>query len=149
MPEDPYRRIAGIYDRIFGPVNRGLRLIGLRMFLPRREAAILYVGCETRVHLALCQLYVGKLAGVDTSPAMLGQARRRLAPDADLRQADASALPFGDREFDLIVSMFALHEMDPPVRMAALEEIQRTTRADGQILLSDPHPGRPRCPDAF
>lgn len=144
VAEDPYRRVAGIYDRIFEPVNRNLRLMGLRMFVPRRGAAILDVGCGTGAHLALYQRYAGRLAGVDASVAMLKQARLRLGREADLRLADAATLPFGDREFDLVVSMLTLHEMDHPVRTAVLAEIQRVTRADGRILLIDFHPGRSR-----
>ena len=92
VAEDPYRRVAGIYDRIFEPVNRNLRLMGLRMFVPRRGAAILDVGCGTGAHLALYQRYAGRLAGVDASVAMLKQARLRLGREADLRLADAATL---------------------------------------------------------
>ena len=33
MTDDPYKRVAGFYDRLFEPMNRGLRVLGFRMFI--------------------------------------------------------------------------------------------------------------------
>jgi ubiquinone/menaquinone biosynthesis C-methylase UbiE len=144
LTQDPYLRIAPIYDRLFEPMNGALRVLGLRMFLPPRGGAILDVGCGTGMHLEIYKRYDCKLAGVDTSPAMLGLARARLGESADLRRGDAADMPFADRSFDLVICMLALHEMEASTRSAVLQEIARVAKADGRVLLIDFHSGPAR-----
>jgi ubiquinone/menaquinone biosynthesis C-methylase UbiE len=142
MNEDPYRRVASIYDRIFEPMNRGLRVLGFRLFLPPRGASILDVGCGTGVHLEMYRKLECQLHGVDTSPSMLEIARTRLGDNADLREAEATRLPYEPGSFDLVLCMLALHEMEESVRDLALEEMKRVVNQDGRILLIDFHAGR-------
>lgn len=144
MPEDPYKRVAGIYDRLFEPMNRGLRVLGFRMFTPPRGGIVLDVGCGTGVHLAMYQKYQCSLFGIDTSPSMLDVARARLGPDAELRQADAAHMPYESDYFDLILCMLALHEMDDRMRMAVLGEMDRVVKPEGRVLLIDFHAGKSR-----
>jgi ubiquinone/menaquinone biosynthesis C-methylase UbiE len=141
---DPYRRVAGIYDRLFGRLNQGLRVMGIRMFRPPPEAAVLDVGCGTGAQLEMYQRYTTRLFGVDTSPSMLRIAADRLGGRADLRLANATHMPFDDDFFDLAMCMLALHEMDPPARVAVLGEMERVTASGGRLLLIDFHAGRPR-----
>lgn len=141
MVQDPYRRVAGFYDRIFEPINRGLRIIGLRMYRPKPGMSILDVGCGTGVHLELYNRYQCELFGIDTSASMLDIARGRLGDDADLRLGDASHMPFEDRAFDLIITMLVLHEMDHITRSAVIDEIKRILKHDGHLLIIDFHPG--------
>lgn len=143
MIEDPYRRVAGLYDRLFEPMNRGLRVLGFRMFIPPRGGAVLDVGCGTGLHLEMYQKYDCSLYGIDTSPSMLEQARLRLGESADLRLADATQMPYEDNFFDLTLCMLALHEMDEIVRSEVLAQIARVTKHDGHILLIDFHAGKP------
>lgn len=142
MVDDPYRRVAGLYDRLFEPINRGLRLLGLRMFIPRRGSSVLDVGCGTGTHLALYQRFECQLHGIDSSPAMLAHARSRLGDAADLRLGDAQHIPFDDDSLDLVIAMLALHEMEHEMRMAVLGEMSRVMAPDGRMLLIDFHPGR-------
>jgi ubiquinone/menaquinone biosynthesis C-methylase UbiE len=141
---DPYRRVAGIYDRIFEPMNSGLRVLGFRMYLPPRGGEVLDVGCGTGVHLDMYRKFGCRLHGVDTSSSMLAVAQRRLGEGADLRKADATDLPFDSGSFDLVFSTLVLHEMEDQVRSLTLEEIKRVVKPDGRILLIDFHTGRPR-----
>ena len=54
----------------------------------------------------------------------------------ECHRADARCLAFvGDRTFDAVVSVYALHEMDKPVEV--LTEIRRVLRRDGVVLLVD------------
>ncbi len=66
---------------------------------------------------------------VDLSPAMLERAARRLrGTGADLRQADATDLPFPDNSFDVSFISLALHEVPLSDAEAFLKEMARVTR---------------------
>jgi ubiquinone/menaquinone biosynthesis C-methylase UbiE len=139
--KDPYRKIAGIYDRLFDSMNKGLKLVGIRFFRPSKNMSILDVGCGTGSHLELYQRYKCELYGLDLSPSMLEVARKRLGETARLDLGDASAMPYRDKKFDLVISMLTLHEMSPSSRSAVLTEMKRVIKGDGRILLIDFHPG--------
>jgi ubiquinone/menaquinone biosynthesis C-methylase UbiE len=139
--KDNYRNISRIYDRIFDSMNKGLKLVGIRMFRPSRGLNILDVGCGTGSHLELYQRYECNLYGLDLSPSMLEVARGRLADSAQLDLGDATDMPYEDSKFDLVISMLTLHEMSLKTRSLVLEEIKRVTKNDGRILLIDFHPG--------
>lgn len=139
--EDPYKRVAKIYDRIFEPMNSGLRALGVRMFPPFEEMTVLDVGCGTGIHLEHYQKAGCNVFGIDQSPAMLRVARRRLGESADLRLGDASNMPYSDKAFDLIIMSTVLHEMPRNVRSAVIYETKRVLKEDGRILLIDFHPG--------
>jgi ubiquinone/menaquinone biosynthesis C-methylase UbiE len=125
-------------------MNKGLRLLGFRLFMPPHGGSVLDVGCGTGVHLEMYQKYQCKLYGLDTSTSMLDQARARLGNDADLRRADASQMPYESGTFDLVISMLVLHEMEDETRGNVLDEMKRVVKPDGKILLIDFHAGKPR-----
>jgi ubiquinone/menaquinone biosynthesis C-methylase UbiE len=139
--KDPYRNIANIYDRLFDSMNKGLRLVGVRLFRPSSEMSILDVGCGTGSHLELYQRYKCQMYGLDLSPSMLGIAQERLGDTAQLDLGDATNMPYEDSQFDLILSMLSLHEMSPETRSAVLNEMKRVLKDDGRILLIDFHTG--------
>jgi len=144
MSEDQYKRVAGFYDRLFEPMNRGLRVLGFRMFIPPRGATILDVGCGTGIHLEMYQRYGCKLYGIDTSHSMLERAKARLGESVVLRLADATQMPYEAGFFDLVICMLALHEMDERVRSGVIGEIKRVIKHDGRMLFIDFHAGSPR-----
>jgi ubiquinone/menaquinone biosynthesis C-methylase UbiE len=141
MTNDPYRSTAKIYDRLFDRMNRGLKLVGIRMFRPSPGMNILDVGCGTGTHLELYQRYKCHLHGLDRSPAMLEVARERLGDSAHLDLADASQMPYASQKFDLILSMLSLHEMSPHSRQSTLSEMKRVLNHTGHLLLIDFQPG--------
>lgn len=141
MNSDPYRRIAGLYDRLFEPMNSGLRSLGMKIYPPQEGMRVLDVGCGTGMHLskylkAGCEVY-----GIDPSTSMLDIARQRLGTNADLYQGSATEMPYENGFFDLVIMMLALHEMKPSTRDAVLQEMKRVQKPDGRILLIDFHPG--------
>jgi len=139
--KDPYRYYAGIYDRIFDSMNKGLKLVGIRMFRPSKGMNILDVGCGTGSHLELYQRYKCNLFGIDQSPSMMDVARERLGESAQLELGNATEMPYEDDKFDLVFSMLTLHEMSPDTRSTVLNEIKRVLKSDGRLLLIDFHPG--------
>ncbi len=141
MKDDPYRAIAPWYDKLFEPINRGLRVLGLRLFVPKKGMAILDVGCGTGLHLDLYRKYQCAMYGIDPSPSMLGIAQERLGDAAKLHLGDASDMPYEDGSFDLVMAMLALHEMNQATRSSVMHEMKRVLKPGGRMLLIDFHPG--------
>jgi ubiquinone/menaquinone biosynthesis C-methylase UbiE len=141
MKKDPYRSLARWYDRLFEPINKGLRVLGLRLFLPKEGMSILDVGCGTGQHLELYRRYRCAMYGIDPSPAMLEIAKNRLGDCAKLHLGDASNMPYEDGSFDLVLAMLALHEMSAGTRSSVIREMKRVLKDGGRILLIDFHPG--------
>jgi ubiquinone/menaquinone biosynthesis C-methylase UbiE len=56
---------------------------------------------------------------------------------ARLEVANAEALPFADGSFDVVTSIFMLHELPRRVRRAALEEMHRVLAPGGLLVLED------------
>jgi ubiquinone/menaquinone biosynthesis C-methylase UbiE len=139
--KDPYRLTAKWYDKVFEPINKGLRLLGLRMFRPKEGMSILDVGCGTGSYLDFYKRYKCNLYGIDTSPAMMELAQQRLGDAAELYLGSATEMPYPDQTFNLVVSMLVIHEMGHPIRLAVLDEIKRVLKPDGRILLIDFNPG--------
>jgi ubiquinone/menaquinone biosynthesis C-methylase UbiE len=139
--KDPYRNIARFYDRIFDSTVRGLRLAGIMMHRPTKGMNILDVGCGTGSHLELYHRFQCHLHGLDLSPSMINVAKKRLGSTAQLTLGDATAMPYENEKFDLVISMLSLHEMPAETRSEVLVEIKRVLKKEGRILLIDYHPG--------
>ncbi|HVL31373.1 MAG TPA: methyltransferase domain-containing protein [Solirubrobacteraceae bacterium] len=80
----------------------------------------------------------GRVVLSDLAPAMLDVARER-ARERDLRNvefevADATALPWPDASFDVVLARFAFQAMDDPAR--ALAEALRVLRPGGRLALA-------------
>ncbi|MET9343251.1 class I SAM-dependent methyltransferase [Nonomuraea sp. NPDC003804] len=130
-------RQAPAYDRKMAFAER--RFFGdTRAWLCRQASGeVLEVAIGTGLNLGH---YPGgvRLTGVEWSEAMLAVARRRagvLGVPADLRQADAQALPFPDAFFGTVVCTFALCAI--PDESRALAEMERVLRPGGLLLLAD------------
>ena len=75
--------------------------------------------------------------GVDYVPALLESARERAITeglDTEFRAGDAEALPFGENEFDAVLSVFGA--MFAPAHRRTAEEMVRVTRPGGRIALA-------------
>ncbi len=138
---DAYGRIAKWYDKIFASINTGLYIVGLKMYPPTDDMAVLDVGCGTGTQLAQYQKSGCQLFGIDMSTAMLDVARTKLGEQAELYLGDAAHMPYEDNTFDLVLSTLALHEMSPNLRSAILQEIKRVLKKDGRVLVIDFHSG--------
>jgi ubiquinone/menaquinone biosynthesis C-methylase UbiE len=141
MKADSYKRIAKVYDRLFEPLNRDLRAIGIKMFPPKGGMTVLDVGSGTGIHLEKYQRAGCAVYGIDQSPSMLRVARNRLGEGANLYLGDAANMPYEDNKFDLITISMVLHEMPQAVRSAVIKELRRTLNVEGRILIIDFHTG--------
>ncbi|MDZ8186863.1 MAG: class I SAM-dependent methyltransferase [Nostoc sp. ChiSLP02] len=78
-----------------------------------------------------------KIVGVDISEEMLAiaQEKCRIYPQVSFHNASASALPFADNSFDIIVSASSFHYFNEP--STALIEMQRVLKPNGKIVILD------------
>jgi ubiquinone/menaquinone biosynthesis C-methylase UbiE len=103
----------------------------------RVEGRVLEVAIGTGLNLAHYPAVV-TITGIELSPAMLAIARQRAAAlgrEADLREADAEHLPFGDGSFDTVVCALSLCTIPSPA--AAIAEMKRVLVPGGRLLLLD------------
>ena len=132
------------YIAFLDAFQRGLApMIGSGIDLLRLQpgAAVLDVGCG---HGAVFELLAartgaaGHITGLDSSRALLDEARRRCAQRslrATLHEGDAQRLPFDDAAFDATRAdrvLIFLHEPG-----AALREMARVTRPGGRIVVTE------------
>jgi ubiquinone/menaquinone biosynthesis C-methylase UbiE len=127
-----FERLAPVWDRRRGPES----LIPLGAALDRLESPprrILDVGTGTgaAARILARRFPKAEVVGVDLSPAMIEEARRLVPSDLVGRIAfeagDASALPFADAAFDLVV----LLNMIP-----FFEEVARLTTPGGTAVFA-------------
>lgn len=137
-------RVTRFWERYAPRYDRGMRLYDRFLFTGGRSWACSQVAgdvLEVAVGTGLNLPYYPpgtRLTGIDASPAMLAIARRRAAElgiQAQLREADAQALPFPDASFDAVVCTLSLCCI--PADEAAISEMHRVLRPGGRLVLLD------------
>jgi SAM-dependent methyltransferase len=103
------------------------------------EADWLDVACGPGVISRAMARRVGAVTGVDLTPAMVEEARRRAGEEGianvSFALGDATALEFADGSFDGAVTRLSLHHVPAPGRVVA--EMTRVVRPGGLVLVSD------------
>src|SRR6185369_2037727 len=111
------------------------RLLSL---VPQGETVV-EIGLGTGGLLPALAAKAAKVIGVDHSPAMLEEARRRLAlaglAGLDLRLGEMTHLPLPDKGADCAVLNMVLHHAADP--QAVLAEIRRILTPGGTLVLAD------------
>jgi ubiquinone/menaquinone biosynthesis C-methylase UbiE len=74
-----------------------------------------------------------EVAGVDISAYALDHAKEEVKPF--LARADAAALPFGDGEFDLVLSLNTLHNLYCQDLFRALKEMERVGKKNKYLAV--------------
>ena len=98
---------------------------------------VLDVGCGTGVVAVTVARKGAKVRGLDLSPVLLERARGHaglMNVDVDFREGDAENLPYGDSEFDVVLSQFG--HMFAPRPEVAIGEMLRVLRPGGTIAFS-------------
>ncbi|MCJ0894092.1 class I SAM-dependent methyltransferase [Rhodococcus sp. ARC_M5] len=138
---------ARLYDVISfeWPVYRAGREAAFELLNLLAGSHVLDLGCGTGLNFAGLQRMVGptgSITGVDASPQMLEQARRRADRsgwnNVTLVAADATALTgadLGETPFDAALSTYALSLMSP--WQAALDSMIAHTRKGGVVAVVD------------
>jgi tRNA (cmo5U34)-methyltransferase len=102
-----------------------------------RAGRILELGVGTgETALRVLERHPGAhLTGIDVSPEMLEEARRRL-PHADLRVARLED-PLPDGSFDLVVSTLAVHHLDGAGKADLFRRVAEALEPGGRFVLAD------------
>jgi SAM-dependent methyltransferase len=137
IPADYYRRIFDAEEQHWWYV--GMReltaaLLGDRATRPGTR--VLDAGCGTGglLRWMLDRGSFETAAGVDLASSAIALARERV-PEADLRAAPLSALPFDDAAFDLVVSNDVLQHVHEDDVARSLDELHRVLEPGGTLLL--------------
>lgn len=127
-----FDRRAGTYDRQLVLERRALRVAAA--FAGETEGLHVVDLATGSGALAAALGHTGPLTGVDGSPRMLEQARRRLGPGAVLLEADARRVPLPDGVADLVLIGYLLHLLDSAARAAVIDEARRLLRPGGALI---------------
>lgn len=105
------------------------------------SARVLDLGCGSGYHThRLVEFGAKQVVGLDLMEHRIEQARRRY-PTLDVRQGDATSLPFGDGEFDLVTQFTVLSSvLDPEVRRRIGSEVARVLAPGGIVVSFDMRP---------
>lgn len=132
-----YRRYAGIYDAVFGPMLQPGRKALLKALGCKPGDRVLEVGVGTGLALPMYPADV-RVTGIDVSREMLERARERAARRGlknveGLLEMDAEHMAFPDATFDKIVAMYVVSVVERPAKL--IEELHRVCKPDGEIFL--------------
>jgi SAM-dependent methyltransferase len=107
-----------------------------RLLAPLRgDERAVAVGCGAGALALALAPHVGEVVGVDSSPELLAAARERAPENCTFLEGDATSLPFGYGEFDLVGCVRLLHHVRRPELVVA--QLARVARPKGRILLAD------------
>ncbi|MFO7838748.1 MAG: metalloregulator ArsR/SmtB family transcription factor [Desulfosalsimonadaceae bacterium] len=96
------------------------------------------LGCGTGDLLELIKAHADKVIGVDSSPGMLEEARKRFqnaGENIEIRLGEIEHLPLSDGEADFAVMSLVLQYLSKP--SAAVAEVGRIVRRGGHFVLAD------------
>ncbi len=119
---------------------RRLALAGLEI---DPHAKILDLCCGSGQVTGILLEYSDDVTGLDISPLSLSRSRRNV-PQAKYVEALAEELPFADRQFDLIHTSAAMHEMTRSQLHQIFTQVYRVLKPGGVFTLVDFH--RPTNP---
>lgn len=97
------------------------------------------LGCGTGELLGEMKNHAAKVIGVDSSPRMLEEARKRFSIETgqsiEIRLGEIEHLPMSDKEADLAVISLVLQYLDAP--RAGLSEVRRILKPGGMFILAE------------
>jgi phosphatidylethanolamine/phosphatidyl-N-methylethanolamine N-methyltransferase len=131
-----YTLFAPLYDLLIARASEPLRRASLARLAATADAQVLIAGIGSGLDIPHLP-YGPRYLGIDLTPAMLTQARRRAGERSDitLQEGDVMALPFEDNRFDMVIMHLILAVVPQPER--ALREVERVLKPGGRILLLD------------
>ncbi|WP_375385528.1 bifunctional demethylmenaquinone methyltransferase/2-methoxy-6-polyprenyl-1,4-benzoquinol methylase UbiE [uncultured Microbacterium sp.] len=162
MTSEPHRadlgkdpaRVSGMFDEVAAGYDRTNTVLSLgndqlwraattRAVAPRRGQRILDLAAGTGASSVALARSGAEVVAADFSPGMIAEGERRHGsgapgggiPNLSFVEADATALPFGDAEFDTVTMSFGLRNVNDPKK--ALGELLRVTRPGGRLVICE------------
>ncbi|MCP4344693.1 MAG: class I SAM-dependent methyltransferase [Desulfobacterales bacterium] len=143
-----YKIFSKIYDNIFHLMENILFLdknknprYALGCKVPNNNLRILDVCCGTGRGCVPFAKSSDTVTGIDLSPHMLALAEEKInnlqSHNISFLQMDATDMNFSDKEFDVIVSSFGLHEFDYDSMISVLKEMYRVLKEGGKLYVAD------------
>jgi phosphatidylethanolamine/phosphatidyl-N-methylethanolamine N-methyltransferase len=134
--ERVYRKLASVYDLIFGPTLHPGRLVARDRMQIRPGSHILEVGVGTGINTSLYPRNC-HITGIDLSTSMLDKARERVAREGlrnvRLMEMDAAKTTFADDTFDIVYAPYLISVVPDPVKVAC--EMRRVCKPGGKIVI--------------
>jgi phosphatidylethanolamine/phosphatidyl-N-methylethanolamine N-methyltransferase len=131
-----YELYAPVYDFVFDWIFAPGRAAAVRQLDLKPNDLTLEVGIGTGLNLPLYPP-TARLMGVDLSQEMLDKAVERVQtlamPNVTLKVMDATALDFGDNEFDKALATYTISAVPDPV--AVLREMRRVVKPGGVLVI--------------
>ncbi len=133
-----YDAVAPLYDETFEDIAvRKDELRWLRENLAQiPRGRVLDLGCGTGSFLRAITDLIDEGVGVDLSPAMIEQARKRSGhdPKISFERVNGPELLFADESFDVVISVLSFRYLDwDPI----VKEILRILKPGGRLLVID------------
>jgi ubiquinone/menaquinone biosynthesis C-methylase UbiE len=104
--------------------------------IANKTTSLLDVGCGTGQFLKEAVQTFPKLrvSGLDLSPAMVQESKRKLPPKSIIMIGDVESLPFKNNMFDVVTAIHMLYHV--PNQKKALLEMMRVTKQGGVIFIT-------------
>ena len=140
LEERQVRRVydfySPVYDFLFKKIFEPGRIAAVRMLGNSSRGRVLEVGIGTGLNLPFYPRDID-LVGIDLSEGMLKKAQEKLdglrMGRVTLKVMDASALDFGEGEFDATLATYVISAVPDPV--AVLREMRRVTKSGGTMVI--------------
>jgi demethylmenaquinone methyltransferase/2-methoxy-6-polyprenyl-1,4-benzoquinol methylase len=136
-----FDEVSTHYDRTNNVLSMGnaalWRVATTRAVQPRAGERILDVAAGTGTSSASLAKNGARVVAADFSAGMIevGRVRQATNPFIEFVQADATALPFADGEFDAVTISFGLRNIVDPKK--ALAEFFRVTKPGGRVVICE------------
>jgi ubiquinone/menaquinone biosynthesis C-methylase UbiE len=135
----------GLLGRVIGRVifakgNASINTWIVQLLTIQPTDRILEVGCGPGLAIQgfAARATQGLVAGIDASPVMVQEARKRNAAAieagyVEIQQGNASMLPYTDASFDTVIAIHVIYFWSDPV--ATLQELCRVLRPGGLVAI--------------
>jgi len=133
-----FDEVARHYDRTNGVLSMGAsplwRAATVKAIAPQPGERVLDIAAGTGTSSAAIARSGADVVALDFSPGMISVGRRR-HPQLEFVEGDATALPFGDAEFDVVTSSFGLRNVKETCQ--ALAEMYRVLKPGGRLVICE------------
>jgi len=132
-----YDSISGLAALSVGGEAR-FRQLALQGLTIHSDTKILDLCCGSGQTTQFLVKYSQNVTGLDASPLSLKRAQQNV-PSASYVEAFAEDMPFANREFDIVHTSAALHEMQPQQLRQIIHGVYRILKPGGVFTLVDFH----------